>query len=56
MMKHFLKFLIANMRTLDGKKNSANGVLDALNNQCFDEYMKKKKKIFISQSVRYNIK
>ena len=31
MMKQFLKFVIANMRTLDGKKNSANGILYVLN-------------------------
>ena len=43
------------MRTLDGKKNTANIVLKTLNKQSFKEYMFNKKKKFISESVRYNI-
>ena len=37
-MKYVLKFIISGMRTLDGRKGTANKILDVLNEQTFEKY------------------
>ena len=37
-MDKLLKFLIYNMKTFDGSKGSAEGIIDALNKQDIEEY------------------
>lgn len=42
-MAYVLKFLIHRMRTIDGNKDSALGILDVLNKESVEEYMKENK-------------
>jgi len=56
MMNLFLKFLIANVRTKDGNKDSASNILYALNKQDEKKYMKDKKASFVSDYIKYSIK
>ena len=39
-MKMLLKFLIYSLRTIDGYKNSANKLLQAMNKSVMDQYSK----------------
>ena len=55
-MNTFLKFLIQNMRTMDGNKNSANKLLEKMNEQSVRDYKKESGKSLISESVKQNIK
>ena len=37
-MNKLLKFLIYNMKTFDGSRNTAEGIINAMNKQDIDEY------------------
>ena len=47
-----LKYLIHNMRTLDGERGSADKLLSFMQRREERKYMKENKKDFISESVR----
>ena len=54
-MNYLLKFLISNLRTLDGEKGSANKLLDLMNETSMEDYKVKHKRDVISESVRLRI-
>lgn len=54
-MDHFLKFLVHSMRTIDGNRDSANGLLDYLNSTVIEKYKSDHKKGLISKSVEQKI-
>lgn len=55
-MDCFLKYLVHNLRTLDGNRNSANKVLKLMNEQSIKDYKRSSGKTLVSDSVMYNIK
>lgn len=55
-MDMFLKFLIHNLFTMNGKRDSARKLVDLMNNQAVDKYKRDQKKKFISQSVFQSIR
>ena len=46
-MKYVLKFIISGMRTLDGRKGTADQILNLLNEQSFEKYKKDNGKVHI---------
>lgn len=50
-MKYVLKFMISGMRTLDGRKGTADKMLKLLNEQSFDKYRKENKKFVIQEAI-----
>ena len=55
-MNRLLKYLIHNLRTLDGNRDSANGILELMNKKSILDYKHSTGKSLISDSVMYNIK
>ena len=51
-MKYVLKFIISGMRTLDGRKGTANKILDVLNEQTFEKYKQANNKVHIEESIK----
>lgn len=54
-MDHFLLFLVHSIRTIDGNRNSANGLLNLLNRAAIEKYKRDHKKGLISKSVEQKI-
>ena len=54
-MNCFIKFLIRNLRTIDGKRGSANQILEVMNNESVEHYKKKNNRRRIEESVRLKI-
>ena len=54
-MDYFLKFLIHNLETIDGKRGSAIKVLELMDRESIEEYKKKHKKTDVSESVRLKL-
>ena len=54
-MDYLLNMLIHQLRTLDGRKGSAEKILQALNQESFKEHMNKTGKPFISDAMRHHI-
>jgi len=54
-MDCLLKFVIRNLRTLDGKRGSANKILDQMNRESVAKYKKDKNRAHISESVRLKL-
>ena len=54
-MNNLLKFLIVNLRTLDGSKGTANAFLEKANKKSIKEYLKRTKRDHISESARLAI-
>ena len=54
-MDRFLKFLIHNLRTLDGNRGSANKLLDVMNKQSEEHHKTQAKTRKISETVRANL-
>ena len=50
-MKYVLKFMISGMRTLDGRKGTADKMLKLLNEQSFEKYRKENKKLIIQEAI-----
>ena len=50
-MKYVLKFIIYGMRTLDGRKGTADQILNLLNDQSFEKYKKENGKVHIEESL-----
>ena len=55
-MNTFLKFLINDLRTMDGNRGSANNLLEAMNKQSIKDHRERTGKRLISDSVMYHIK
>jgi len=49
-MRLFIKFLVYRMKTLDGKKNSAVPILDMLNKNSVNEFLKSSNRVILSDS------
>ena len=54
-LQKILKFLIYNLRTLDGKKGTADKILNKLNKQSFDEYKRECSKTIIDEQTKLKI-
>ena len=54
-MSKILKFLIWNVRTLDGKKGSADKILSAMNEQSFEQYRQENRKTVIDEQAEREI-
>ena len=54
-MDHFLLFLVHSIRTINGNRNSANGLLNLLNRAAIEKYKRDHKKGLISKSVEQKI-
>jgi hypothetical protein len=54
-MDYFLKFLIHNLQTIDGKRGSAKKVLELMDRESIEEYKKKHNKTDVSESVRLKL-
>lgn len=54
-ISRFLKFLIWNIRTLDGKRGSADKVLAALNEQSFQEYREQNNRVYIDDQTKLHM-
>jgi hypothetical protein len=54
-MNNFLKFLIRNLRTLDGSRGTADALLSKMDKQSFQEYKEKHQRATMSESQRLRI-
>ena len=54
-MDIFLKFLIYNLRTLDGQKGTAEKILALMNHEAVEEFKRLKGSDHISESTRMRI-
>ena len=54
-MDCLLKFLIRNLRTIDGKRGTADVLLKSMNDQCIADWKKKLDRTHISESTRQKI-
>ena len=55
-MNCFLKFMIYSLRTIDGMRGTAEGILKSLNRQSEREYRTSHKKTYISECMMLSIK
>ena len=53
-MKMFIRFLVYTLKTIDGNKDSARGILDALLKQDLEAFSTKTGRVLISESRRHN--
>lgn len=54
-MDCLLKFLIRKLRTVDGKKGTANALLSVMNKEAINKHKKDNNKELISDSVKLNL-